>query len=104
MDAEDSGLTLQGLARRLEALERENTELRHKVATLQGSGTRRDEVAPLRGFEKSRAGEPALESDGLVSRRWLLSKVGAAAVGTVAAGALLLRDTHEAKAGTSIFD
>jgi hypothetical protein len=44
MGREDSGLTLQGLAQRLEALERgnkrmhsENAELRHKVATLEGS-------------------------------------------------------------------
>ncbi len=30
MDREDNGLTLQGLAKRLETLEQENTELRHK--------------------------------------------------------------------------
>ena len=54
MGAEDNGLTLQvqGLAQRLEALteklgglERENTELRSKVDTLEGSGTRRNEPA-----------------------------------------------------------
>jgi hypothetical protein len=33
----DSRLTLQGLAQRLEALERENAELQHKVAMLEGS-------------------------------------------------------------------
>ena len=44
MDREDSRLTLQGLAQRLDALERENermysknADLRHKVATLEGS-------------------------------------------------------------------
>ena len=44
MGREDSWLTLQGLAQRLEALERENkrmrsenAEFRHKVATLEGS-------------------------------------------------------------------
>lgn len=44
MGREDSGLTLQGLAWRLEALEcenewmrSENVEFRHKVATLEGS-------------------------------------------------------------------
>ena len=37
MGREDSGLALQGLAQRLEALERENAELRSKVATLEGS-------------------------------------------------------------------
>jgi hypothetical protein len=53
MGAEDNGLTLQGLAQRVEALEhenaerletleRENTELRHEAATLGGAGTRRD--------------------------------------------------------------
>ena len=36
MGREDSGLTLQGLAQRLETLERENAELRSKVATLEG--------------------------------------------------------------------
>ena len=49
------GLSLDGLAermeaqtRRLEALERENAELRSKVATLEGSGTRRDGVVALK--------------------------------------------------------
>ena len=84
---EDNGPTLEGLAQQLEALERENgkrlealesknerlerenermrsknAELRHKVATLEGSGTtrrvgtRRGEVAALRGT--LRAGGP----------------------------------------------
>jgi hypothetical protein len=86
MGAEDEGLTLRGLARRLEALERENAALRRKATTLEGcSGTHLGEG-------------PALGSEAQVSRRWLLSKAGAAAAGTVAAGALMLRDTREADA------
>ena len=110
MGREDNRLTLQGLGHRLEALERENAELRHKVAILEGSHTHRDELAALRGSDTRRIGERASElsesseSEGRVSRRWLLSKAGAAAVGTVAAGALLLRDSREANADTSIFD
>src|SRR5829696_3108580 len=83
MGGEDNGLTLQGLAHRLEAVERENERmrsendaLRSKVATLEGSGTRRD-------------AEAASEFEGQVSRRSLLSKAGAAAVAAVAAGTLL---------------
>jgi hypothetical protein len=74
MGAEDNGLSLEGLAHRLETLERENAQLRHKVATLEGSGTSWSEQVP------------ASESDGRVSRRALLSKAGAAAVAAVAAG------------------
>jgi hypothetical protein len=44
MDGQDNGLTLEGLAQRLETPERENAELRHKVGTLEGSATHRDEV------------------------------------------------------------
>ena len=83
------GLTLQGLAQRLEALERENAELRREVAALRGSGT------SGRHLEEESA---APGSEGRVSRRWLLGKAGAAAAGTVAAGALMLRDTREAEA------
>jgi hypothetical protein len=85
MGAEDNGLTLEGLAPRLEALERENERtrsendvLRSTVATVEGSGALPTED-----------GEPASEwsgSDGQVSRKSLLSKAGLAAVGTVAAG------------------
>jgi hypothetical protein len=98
MGEEENGLTLQGLAYRLEALERENAELRHKVATLEGSGTRRGEVAEMRGSGADRDGEPVAESDGRVSRRTLLSKAGAAAAGLVVAGALTQRDIREAQA------
>jgi hypothetical protein len=103
-EQENNGLTLEGLAQRLEALERENSELRHKVATLEDSGTRQDEVARLQDSGTTRRlEEPASESseheeEGRVSRRWLLNKAGAAALGTVAAGALMLRDTPEARA------
>jgi hypothetical protein len=98
MSGEENGLTLQGLARRLETLERENAELRHKVATLEGSGTRRSEVAVLRASGTNRDGEPVAEFDGRVSRRGLLSKAGAAAAGLVVAGALTQRDIREAQA------
>jgi hypothetical protein len=69
----------------------ENAELRSKVAALEGSGIRRTR----------QSGELESESTGSagqVSRRWLLSKAGAAAVGSVAAGTLMLRDTRQAKA------
>jgi hypothetical protein len=97
MGDQDNGLTLQGLAQRLERLEFENAELRHKVATLEGSGTRRDEMGALRGSERHRdQAETASETGGLMSRRVLLSKAGAAAVAAVAAGTLL--NPREAKA------
>ena len=85
---EDNGLTLQSLAHRLEALERENERMRSKNAEL------RDEVASLNGSKTSQAVEPAFE--GRVSRRALLSKAGAAAVAAVAVGTLL--NPREAKA------
>jgi hypothetical protein len=84
---EANGLTLQGLAQRLEALERENAALRREVTALRGLDTRRG--------EEETTSEP---EEGRVSRRWLLGKAGAAAVGTVAAGALALRDAPEAEA------
>ena len=71
-EQKDNALTLEGLAQklnaqtlRLEALERENAELRSKVATLEdsrGSDTRRSEEAA-----------EALAFDGQVSRRSLLT-------------------------------
>ena len=107
MSAQGNGLTLEALAQRLEALQREhteklealeheNTELRSKVATLEGSGTRRDEVAEKRSSNTRRSGEAALAFDGQVSRRSLLSKAGAAAVAAMAAGTLIY--PREAKA------
>lgn len=90
MSEEDNRPTLEGLAQRLEALEYENERMCSENAEF------RDEVAKLRGSGTRRALEPT--SDGRVSRRWLLRNAGAAALGTVAAGALMLRDTREAKA------
>lgn len=115
MGAQENGLTLEGLAQRLEALQHENSEnaqrlqtleqenetLRTKVAILSEPGTRSTEVATLRGSDKHWDGEPAsgsAENEERVSRKWLLSKAGAVAVGTVAAGALMLRDPREARA------
>jgi len=91
MSTKDNGLTLEGLAQRLGTLERENTELRSKVATLEHSGTPSTEDGKPHASEWS-------ASDGQVSRKWLLSKAGAATVGAVAAGALMLGDTRQAKA------
>jgi hypothetical protein len=88
MGGKDDALTLQGLAQRLEALERENERMHSENAEL------RDEVAALSGSKSSQAVEPAFE--GPVSRRVLLSKAGAAAVAAVAAGMLL--SPREAKA------
>ncbi len=109
MDGGDDGLTLEGLSQRLESLERENAELRSKVDTMEGSGRRRDEATDLRGSGTSGGevpaprdsdpcldGEAATEFEGLVSRRSLLSKAGAAAVAAVAAGTLL--NMREARA------
>ena len=96
MGTEDNGLTLEGLAQRLAALEHENNELRSQVATLGGPETppqnKEDDKPPLE-LENSR-----------VSRRQLLSKVGAAAAGLVVAGALTQRDIREAKAAQVIGD
>jgi len=58
---EPNGLTLEGIAQRLEALERENDVLSSKSATLEGSDTRR-----------SGGSAPAFE--GQLSRQALLSK------------------------------
>ena len=100
-EQEHNGMTLEGLARRLERLERENermrsenAELRDEVARLQGSGTTRR----TRRLEEPASESSEHEEEERVSRRWLLSKAGAAALGTVAAGALMLRDMPEAMA------
>jgi hypothetical protein len=94
MSAEEgngNGLSLEGLAQRLETLELENSELRSKVATLEGS-----QMPP--GDNE----EPAPALDGRVSRRGLLSKAGVAAAGLMVAGALTQRDIREAKAAQVI--
>jgi hypothetical protein len=93
MDAERSGPTLEALADRLEALERENAELRGKVAALEGSHGRRDEAADPGGSEPLEELE-----EGRISRRRLLGKAGAVAAGLVVAGALTQRDIREARA------
>ncbi len=85
---------MEALAERLEALEHENAELRSKVTTLEGSGTRRERLAEMRGSETLLDGEAVSALEGRVSRRSLLSKAGAAAVAAVAAGALLPREAR----------
>ncbi len=89
MGERDEELTLKGLAERMETLERENAELRSELTALRGSGGRRDRARDQ--------GMPRVE-EARVSRRALLGKAGAAALGTVAAGALMLRDAPGAKA------
>ncbi len=95
MGTEDNGLTLEGLAHKLEALqrenaentqrletlERENAELRHEVTAPRGSGTRRNAPDEPRSLVPRRDGERASGFEGPVSRRSLLSKAGAAATG-----------------------
>ena len=140
MDGQEyNGLTLEGLAQRLEALERENAELQDEVAALRGSGTgpaeeefaprfegplsstqpertarrgpdtaqqasMQPELAARRYSDTGRRGEPAAEFAGQASSsRWsLLRNAGAAALGSMVAGAVTQRDIREAKA-TDIF-
>jgi hypothetical protein len=96
MDAQENGTTsLEDLARRLEALERENADLRGKVAALEGSEDRHGGVAAASGSEPSEKPE-----EDRISRRRLLSKAGAAAAGLVVAGSLTQRDIREARAAS----
>ncbi len=124
-DQEYNGLTLEGLAQRLEALERENeqmrsenAELRDEVAALSGSGTgpaeeefaasfegpppssMQPELTARRYSDTGRLPAQASEFDGQASSsRWsLLRNAGAAALGSVVAGAVTQRDIGEAKA------
>jgi hypothetical protein len=77
MGVQGSGPTLEELAERLEALERENATLRRKVATLENS-------------ETEQGAEPTSDAaEEKVSRRTLLGKAAAAAVAATAAGTLL---------------
>jgi len=86
MGVQGSGPTLEGLAERLEALERENATLRRKVATLENS-------------ETEQGAEPTSDAaEEKVSRRALLGKAAAAAVAATAAGTLL--NPREARAET----
>ncbi len=100
----ESGLTLEAVVRRLETLERENAELRSKVATLEGSGTRTNRPAETNRLVSLGDGERASGFEGRVSRRSLLSKAGVAAAGLVVAGALTQRDIREAQAAQVIGD
>jgi hypothetical protein len=96
MSAEEgnaNGLSLEGLAQRLQTLEQENERMRSENAEL------RSKVVTLEGSETGRAvEEPASSSQRRVSRSRVLRNAGAAAVGTMAAGALLARDASVAKA------
>ncbi len=92
MSAQESGLSLEGLAHRLETLERENAQLRDEVTALRGSHTPRyRDEEPTSEFS-----EP--EEEERMSRRRMLSRAGAAAVGLVVAGAFTQRDIREAEA------
>jgi hypothetical protein len=64
MDEVDNGLTLQRLASRLEALERENAELRGKVAVLEGSSGRAEVEAPRGPESRPPQEEPSSEPSG----------------------------------------
>ena len=104
MGVQESGLTLEGLAQRLETLERENAELRNEVVALKGSDTRMHEPAQTSSLVARRDGEAASGFEGRLSRRSLLSKAGVAAAGLVVAGALTQTDIREAKAAQIIGD
>ena len=88
MGAGDNGPTLEGLAGRLEALERENARLGEEVAALTGTANN--------GHAAVVEAAPGVE--GRVSRRALLGKAAAAAVAATAAGTLL--NPREARAET----
>jgi len=118
MGGVDNGLTLEGLAQRLEeqgrenaerlnALERENARLRDEVAAFRGSDTGREEVGgALRTRSAPRADNGAEDGgsqatqvpEGRMDRRRLLKGAAAAAASLVVAGSLTQRDIREAKA------
>ena len=82
-EQEGDRLSLGGLAQRLEALGRENeqmrsenAELRGEVSALRDSRTRRGEGPALRGSDRRRDKEVASEFEGRMSRRAFLSKEG----------------------------
>jgi hypothetical protein len=76
MGEEDNGLSLEGLAHRLQALERENAELRQEVSALRSSGTRRGEVPALRDSGMHRTKEPALALIHQSALTWCSRKFG----------------------------
>jgi hypothetical protein len=89
--------SFEALERQNERIRSENAQLRGELSALRGLGTHRGEVVTHRGSDTPRDAEaPATEFAGRVSRRSLLSKAGAAALGAVAVGTLL--NPHEAKA------
>jgi hypothetical protein len=90
MDAPKNGPTLEGLARRLEALEQENSELRAKVVTLEGLAAPKEKPVSIDEHDE-------VVEEG-VSRKAMLAKAGAAAVAVAAAGTML--SPREAKAAT----
>src|SRR5687767_5901603 len=107
MGGVDNGLTLEGLAQRLGALEHENARLRDEVAAFRGSDTGRDGVGGvLRSTSAPRADDGAEDGEGQATevpekrmdRRRLLKGAAAAAASLVVAGSLTQRDIREAKA------
>ena len=64
MGGVDNGLTLEGLAQRLEALERENARLRDEVATFRGSDTGRDGVGGVLRTPSASQAENGAEDGG----------------------------------------
>lgn len=96
MGAKENGLTLEGLAQRLETLERENAELRRELAAPRDPSTRLSDLPETSSLVPRHAGEGASGFEGQVSRKALLGKAGAAAVAAMAAGMLL--NPREARA------
>jgi hypothetical protein len=90
MDAPKNEPTLEGLARRLQALEQENSELRAKVVTLEGLAAPREKPHNIEEHDE------VVEER--VSRKAMLAKAGAAAVAVAAAGTML--SPRQAKADT----
>ncbi len=107
MGGVENGLTLEGLAQRLEALEHENARLRDEVAAFRDSGPGRDGVggvlrtpsAPRADNGAEDGGDQATEVPEVrMDRRRLLKGAAAAAAGLVVAGSLTQRDIREAEA------
>jgi len=90
MDVPKNGPTLEGVIQRLEALERENAQLRGEVATLKGEAKRKEQPDGIEG--------PDAVAEERVSRKAMLAKAGAAAVAVAAAGTML--SPREAKGAT----
>ena len=80
---------LQTLERENERMRSENAELRQEVSALRGSANDRGEAVVMGDSDRGRGNEAASENEGLVSRRALLTKAGAAAVAAMAAGTLM---------------